>query len=203
MNKSELAAIVREIWLDHPKNHIRAEDAIRPELAGMRIYDEPLIGIGAADDALFDEYKNPGIIGPWFMKPGEWMPGAKTVAAMFFPFSEEVRASNRRECDRPSDPWLHGRIEGQIFLRAFIDTLRETLTSMGIAACTPMTDDRFADAQGSTSIGEFAPGGRLYTSNWSERHAAYVCGLGTFGLSKGLITEKGTAGRFKIGRAHV
>lgn len=31
---------------------------------------------------------------------------------------------------------------------------------------------------------------------WSERHAAYVCGLGTFGLSKGLITEKGMAGRF-------
>ena len=31
---------------------------------------------------------------------------------------------------------------------------------------------------------------------WSERHAAYVCGLGTFGLSKGLITRKGIAGRF-------
>lgn len=35
-----------------------------------------------------------------------------------------------------------------------------------------------------------------FGSNWSERHAAYVCGLGTFGLSKGLITEKGMAGRF-------
>ena len=35
-----------------------------------------------------------------------------------------------------------------------------------------------------------------YASNWSERHVAYVCGLGTFGLSKGLITERGMAGRF-------
>ncbi|MPM73368.1 hypothetical protein SDC9_120348 [bioreactor metagenome] len=35
-----------------------------------------------------------------------------------------------------------------------------------------------------------------YTSNWSERHVAYVCGLGTFSLSKGLITEKGVSGRF-------
>ena len=34
------------------------------------------------------------------------------------------------------------------------------------------------------------------TSLWSERHAAYVCGLRTFGLSKGLITKKGIAGRF-------
>lgn len=37
--------------------------------------------------------------------------------------------------------------------------------------------------------------GVSYTSNWSERHVAFVCGLGTFGLSKGLITEKGIAGR--------
>lgn len=37
--------------------------------------------------------------------------------------------------------------------------------------------------------------GASYTSNWSERHVAFVCGLGTFGLSKGLITEKGIAGR--------
>ena len=34
-----------------------------------------------------------------------------------------------------------------------------------------------------------------YSSNWSERHVAYAAGLGTFGLSKGLITKKGTAGR--------
>lgn len=35
-----------------------------------------------------------------------------------------------------------------------------------------------------------------FASNWSERHVAYICGLGTFGLSKGLITKKGIAGRF-------
>ena len=32
-------------------------------------------------------------------------------------------------------------------------------------------------------------------SNWSERHAAYACGLGAFGLSDGLITAKGKAMR--------
>jgi epoxyqueuosine reductase len=30
-------------------------------------------------------------------------------------------------------------------------------------------------------------------SSWSERHAAYASGLGTFGLSDGLITPKGKA----------
>ena len=37
------------------------------------------------------------------------------------------------------------------------------------------------------------PGGQV--SNWSERHALYVCGLGTFGLSDGFITERGKAMR--------
>ena len=32
-----------------------------------------------------------------------------------------------------------------------------------------------------------------YASCWSERHAAYAAGLGTFGLSDGLITARGKA----------
>jgi epoxyqueuosine reductase QueG len=38
--------------------------------------------------------------------------------------------------------------------------------------------------------GPFAP-----CSNWSERHAAHAAGLGTFGLSDGLITPRGKAMR--------
>ena len=34
-----------------------------------------------------------------------------------------------------------------------------------------------------------------YASTWSERHAAYAAGLGTFGLSDGLITPLGKAMR--------
>jgi len=196
MNRNELTELIRALYSADKANFVRPEDAIRPELAGMKIFDEPLCGIGAADDALFAEYKKPGIIGPWHMTPAEWLPGAQSVVSLFFPFSEEVRRSNRAYKDRPSDPWLHGRIEGQVFLRSFIDTLRERLISRGIAACTPMTDSRFADAQGIASIIGYTSDEPLYTSNWSERHAAYVCGLGTFGLSKGLITEKCMAGRF-------
>ena len=33
-------------------------------------------------------------------------------------------------------------------------------------------------------------------SNWSERHVAYASGLGTFCLTRGLISEKGVAGRY-------
>jgi hypothetical protein len=34
-----------------------------------------------------------------------------------------------------------------------------------------------------------------FASSWSERHTAHVCGLGTFGVSDGLITPVGKAVR--------
>jgi epoxyqueuosine reductase QueG len=34
-----------------------------------------------------------------------------------------------------------------------------------------------------------------FTSNWSQRHAAYAAGLGTFSLNEGFITAKGLAMR--------
>jgi epoxyqueuosine reductase QueG len=63
----------------------------------------------------------------------------------------------------------------------------------GFTAIAPMVDPRFS------RISPFNTNEHeqdYYTSNWSERHIAYACGLGTFGLSKGLITGKGIAGRF-------
>ena len=32
-------------------------------------------------------------------------------------------------------------------------------------------------------------------SNWSERHAAFIAGLGTFSLNRSLVTALGSAGR--------
>ena len=52
------------------------------------------------------------------------------------------------------------------------------------------------DALSNSSFAEFQPQ-NVYEmgSSWSERHVGYVAGLGTFGLHKSLITEKGSAGR--------
>ena len=58
----------------------------------------------------------------------------------------------------------------------------------------PALDERFWAKAG---FNEGSPYSEVsFTSNWSERHVAFVCGLGTFGLSKGIITSKGVAGRF-------
>jgi epoxyqueuosine reductase QueG len=66
------------------------------------------------------------------------------------------------------------------------------LTDAGFAAVAPLFDPRFA--VGNPAVTDKSRQD-FYTSNWSERHAAYAAGLGTFGLSRGIITEKGISGR--------
>jgi len=96
---------------------------------------------------------------------------------------------NRREKTWPSEEWLHGRIEGQAFLNKLCMHLKSVLIDEGYDSLVPALDERFwSNNDGTKHKAKF-------TSNWSERHVAFVCGLGTFGLSKGLITPKGIAGR--------
>ena len=61
----------------------------------------------------------------------------------------------------------------------------QSVCAQGGQALVPVADERF----------------QVYTepkfySNWSERHAAYIAGLGTFSLNRAIITPKGIAGRF-------
>lgn len=174
-------------------NFVSDEDAIYPNLAGMKIYEVPLVGFARADDELFiTEFKKKGIIHPEYMTPLEWLPGSKTVISLFLPFTKEIKNSNRNKIDEPyesgipqrcSAEWLHARIEGQIFLNKITDYIQSILENEGFETICPTTSGK---------LHMITP----YISTWSERHAAYTAGLGTFGLSKGLITQKGMAGRF-------
>lgn len=155
----------------------------------MKIFEEPIFAFGAADSEEFLTLKDPQAIGDHFMLPKEWLPGANTVISFFFPFTDEVIISNRTGKDWPSQEWLHGRIEGQSFIKEFCIFLNSKLIDAGYESLVPAFDPRLR--LGCMKNNEFYE----YTSNWSERHVAYVCGLGTFGLSKGIITEKGMAGR--------
>lgn len=161
-----------------------------PGAGEIALFEQPTIGFAYASDPLFVRYKQKEVIGPEFMSPVQWLPEAQTVVSLFFPFSEAVRTSNRENMDWPSTQWLYARIEGQAFLNAFMGRLREHLENAGHKACVPFLDERFQTTN--------TPDGEDFhvVSTWSERHAAYAAGLGTFGLSRGLITEKGMAGRF-------
>ena len=172
-----------EFLRDSELNRIDEKKAFKPELAGMMIYDRVYITAASAGDAIFDALKAPEALGDTFMAPREWLPEAQSVVSAFCRFSAGVRKSNARSDDWPSPEWLHGRIEGQAFLQGLSARLIEVVADAGYKGVAPMLDTRLA------SPGEFL-------SNWSERHIAYACGSGTFGLSKGLITIIGVAGRF-------
>ena len=165
-----------------------------PDLGKVTLFDTPLIGFASAQDEIFMRYKEPNVIGPLFWGPREWLPSAQTVTSFFLPFTAEVRESNREDRALPSAPWLYGRIEGQQFIQGFMEHIQNWLTDQGIGSCVPILDKRFK-LQKNPVTGK---SGRDFhvESRWSERHAAYACGLGTFGLSRGLITKKGMAGRF-------
>jgi epoxyqueuosine reductase QueG len=157
-------------------------EALRPALAGMRIFDAPIFAVAAADDPMFLRLKSDASVGAHHLLPADWTPGARFVLSVFFPFTERVRAANASVDRLPAAEWLHARIEGQKHINAVSAAAEEALRRAGFSAVAPSLDARF-HTEG-------------FTSNWSERHVAFVCGLGTFGLSKGLITEKGIAGRF-------
>jgi len=168
-------------------NYISKEAALKPEYAGIKIFDDPIFAFGSADDDIFNRFKSDDVISDRFLTPVEWLPEAKTVISFFLPHTEKIRSSNANDYDWPSDEWLHGRIEGQLLVKELSIYLENILLESGYKSLAPSLDERF-------KTGKAMP--VAFTSNWSERHAAFACGLGTFGLSKGIITKKGMAGRF-------
>lgn len=184
MDHTALRKAAEEFAEQSPGNYVSAADAISEDLAGMRIFDPPKLTFGSPEDEQFLALKRPEAIGGHFLLPKEWLPQAQTVISVFLPFTETVKMGNSRDHDWPSPEWLHGRIEGQAFVGQLGRHLAELLIQSGYRSIIPTQDPRFW-----SSTPDF-------TSNWSERHVAFVCGHGTFGLSKGLITKYGVAGRF-------
>lgn len=144
------------------------------------IFDEPRMGIANASDPLFERLRDEGVIGPDHRLPGEWLRGASSVISYFLPISRPVRQSNR--CgDDPSEEWIYTRFHGEDLNNRLRRVLVEHLSQAGHGAVAPMLDPGYEV--------------RDMRSNWSERHVAYVAGLGTFGLNAGFITDRGQAGR--------
>ena len=174
MDERELTRLIGEFTSTDPRNII-------PEIPGLAIFEEPLIAFAAADDPMYRELKQDGIIGPHHLTPAEWLGGAMSVVSWFLPFSKEIVASNRPE-GMPSKEWYLSRFWGEEFNSALRDHVAHAITKSGHGALAPPRTDRFV----------MLP----TTSNWSERHTAYIAGLGTFCLSYSFITERGCAGRF-------
>ncbi len=116
------------------------------------------------------------------------MPGELTVASWVLPFAPGAKRDNRRETAVPSERWARGKHFGNRFLHSLADHVIAALAVEGVQATAPWYLPEWSwEGESGPQFGD--------ASSWSERHAAYAAGLGTFGLCDGLITPVGKAMR--------
>jgi len=159
-----------------------------------RAWAEPLVGFSSGADPLYQFYKTD--IGEFYFSPLEifvkTFPKVKvkadqlTVVSWILPHTEATKSEHRKESRFPTERWARARMYGEDFNDALRRYVVATLMKEGDEAVAPVL---------SSLWGTRVSGKYLITSNWSERHAAYAAGLGTFGLCDGLITPKGKAMR--------
>jgi len=170
--------------------------------ANDKAWADPLVAFSSGADPLYDEYKRH--IGDFFLTPPEFFsqtfadvrvsPEHLTVISWILPQMDRTKADLRRETVYPSESWARARIFGEEVNVKLRKHVVETLTQSGIKAFAPMLSPLWA-WKVSTKYG--------FASTWSERHAAYAAGLGTFGLCDGLITPVGKAMRCGSVIAHL
>ena len=155
-----------------------------------KIFDTPLVGFSNGADPLYNEYKSH--IGSIYFSPLELLaktfPEKKlsatdiTVISWIIPSTAATRREQAEQDRYPSERWVRTRVLGEKFNNAIRKHVVEELAAAGITAVAPLLSPHWARSD----EGPYAP-----CSNWSERHAAYAAGLGTFGLCDGLITPVG------------
>ncbi|MBO5520366.1 MAG: hypothetical protein J5973_01655 [Eubacterium sp.] len=128
---------IRKLYGSWEENCIMEEVALRPDLIGMRIFEEPLVGISDAADPLYPGLKQMHVVGPWHKLPADWLPDAASVISLFFPFTEQVKAAQRTDTEETSAEWLHARIEGQEAMLIFVKKLGRLIQESGRAAVVP------------------------------------------------------------------
>jgi epoxyqueuosine reductase len=185
MDKREFESAMTRFILDDTRNIVEK----------VRIFEAPLFAYGSPTDQMYQELKDKEEANlPDLMLPKEWLSSAKTCVAGFLPFTEQVRLANKGG-DWAAQEWLYARIEGQSLMNELLQWGTAYLKEKNCDTVVPSLSKNFHSIENKGSNDWFADG-ESYTSTWSERHNAYICGLGTFGLSKGLITKKGIAGRY-------
>jgi len=184
---SRVESLIRDFVLFSPENHLGNP-------CREKAFEAPLIGVAKGDDPLFDAMKEH--VGPFHWTPleifrmhypdQEVQAGDLRVICWVLPQTEATRRDNRAQKVYPSERWARARIFGE----EVNDKLRRhvvgELGRKGHQALAPVLSPEFKRVESDRFV---------FASTWSERHAAFVAGLGTFGLCDGLITPAGKAMR--------
>lgn len=141
-------------------------------------WKEPLIAFADAKDPLFSILKE--VASPNQIMPEDILIEAKTVITYFLPFEDSIPISNI-DGRNSSIEWATAYIETNKLIASINDYLIKSIELLGYKAAK-LPPSRNMDYETLMSV-------------WSNRHVAYVAGLGTFGLNNMLITKNGCCGR--------
>jgi epoxyqueuosine reductase len=179
--------IIRDFVENSPENTLQNQ-------AQEKAFGNPLVGFSRGDDPLYEAYKE--FVGPYHWTPQEIFsqtfgnlsakPGELTIISWILPQMEATKADNRKEKIYPSERWARARIYGEEVNVKLRKHVVAALDKAGCKAVAPMLSPLWERKKSERFT---------IASTWSERHAAYASGLGTFGLCDGLITPKGKAMR--------
>lgn len=182
-----IRAFIEEILADRTVNRLSPE-------CDEPAWGRPLVGVSSGDDPLYEEIKEE--IGPFHWTPREIFgltfpgravqPGDLSVIVWALPQTRATLSDQRAATSLPSRRWVLNRRYGEEINDLIRTRLAAALTAAGHPAVAPVSSPLWRRVT-SPRCGE--------ASTWSERHAAWVSGLGTFGLCDGLITEAGKAVR--------
>jgi epoxyqueuosine reductase QueG len=159
-----------------------------------KAFEHPLVGFSRGDDPLYESYKE--FVGPYHWTPLEiftqTFPGISvqpeelTVISWILPQTQATRDDNRQQSTYPAERWARARIFGEEVNVKLRNRVVDILQKAGFEAVAPMLAAAWERKKSDQYV---------FASTWSERHAAYAAGLGTFGLCDGLITPRGKAMR--------
>ncbi len=190
MTKANIRDMIIET-ADHSNlNNFKAIDL--PEEA---MWNPPIVGFAAGDDDYFKFFKHD--IGAFYWLPSEAFHlkykdksvKDKDLTVISFGFSQtkETKKAQNRAKEIPSLRWFASRGEWEAFIYDMCEKVISEFEKKGIPA---VAIDLLPEWSRMTSTKHGI------ASKWSHRHTAFVAGLGTFGLSDGLITKQGKAMRF-------
>ncbi len=182
---------IKEFVRTSPLNHLTSFD-------NAPIVEEPVVAFADGDDRIFQDLKT--IIGEFHQTPREilekyvagknWRFGATgsidhiSVVSWALPIARNTCVLERSSPFGGSARYNHSRWIGiKLYenLEQYVAALLEVLRCNAVAP----TQSKFFEIQQMP--------GNWMAANWSERHIAYACGLGTFGLNGLMITSRGCA----------
>jgi epoxyqueuosine reductase len=179
--------IIKDFIQKSPENTLQNK-------ANDRAFDEPLVGFSSGNDPIYKTYQE--VVGPFHWTPMQIFahtfeemtvtPEELTVISWILPQTSATKADNRKQSTYPAERWARARIFGEDVNEKLRKHVVAILQENGYPALAPVLSNQWERKNSERYV---------FASTWSERHAAYAAGLGTFGLCDGLITPKGKAMR--------